>query len=672
MIRWFRYIRPLPVSREEGSLWPLLIGVIGAAWITYAFWTSMLDLPFYEDDFMHLRWLQTHSIWDPFRTAESLPTYRPLGESLLKFWFLVQGRHDPVWLRFQNIALTVVNGALLGRIAASVDRSRKRFISGGLAAFFFAALPFAYQAVPWINVFFYPMETFLLLATALTYWKARVSGQLSWLLLAWFFCFMSPFEIEQGLMASTILFSIEMILWIQRRQPYPWLTGPVIGGLLNVLFFIIWHLMPKYEYSFGLPTLDRLYISGMYFLQGFIYPIAPLALFLEERLGWRDLEIILIMGLVTLGGASAILLRRCRPEPVVIALIWFAAFSLIPVLMVTADYVVNSPRLLYLVGPAIGWLWGGVLSEVWFAKRARRASRLSVTLLLLFTLVYSAIFAAHKDWLYHLGTRPIVEVGRIVEEAKRSPEAGDPRGFLFVNLPAWLAATNQYYAIGSHGAQLIPAWVNIQDVIYAQTGDLYPATAVRFEETADPQPSTYWYFPYGTAVDRGQMRDLLLTHREVFVTQYEANRIHLRMVGRATDVPWPGAQIIFSDSVALGPAQFSSDDEGITLDLFWLIMTEHLPDWTVFVHLVRPDGKLWAQADGYLLRGLAPFWLWDNGQTLWDRRYLPWPEHSPSGSYRIAVGLYDRATLERIPVFTTKGERFPDDWPVILTVERIP
>jgi len=411
----------------------------------------------------------------------------------------------------------------------------------------------------------------------------------------------------------------------------------------------------------------------MYLLQGLIYPVAPLATLLEERLGWHDLEVILVMGLVTVGGLTAVLLRRRRPGPVVLTLIWFLAFSLIPGFMVTADYVINSPRLLYLVGPAIGWLWGSVLAEGWYAGRLRQLGRWGVILLLLFTLTYSAFFVAHKDWLYHVGTRPILEVARIVQETKQSPEADDPRGLLFVNLPAWLAATNQYYAMGSHGAQLMPPWVNIQDVIYAQTGELYPASAVRFDETISPQPPTYWHSPYGTAVDRWQMRELLLTHREVFVTEYIADRISLRLAGRATDVPWPGATVIFSHEAALGPVQFAANDEEIVLDLTWLILADaSSADLTVFIHLVGPDGKVWAQADGYPIQGLAPFWLWSKGQILSGHRYLPWPTDGPPGLYQIAIGLYNRATLERVQAFTPQGERFTDDRPIVLSVERTP
>ncbi len=667
MSRLFRRPEVAPVTKEKADPRPLWIGVILSVWLIFALWTNMLDLPFYEDDFMHLRWLQTHSLLDPFLTAESLPTYRPLGEFLLKFWYLVQGRHDPVWLRFQNIALTALNAALIARIGVEIDRSRHRFVGGALAAFFFAVLPFSYQAIPWINVFFYPMENFLLLYTALTYWKARITGRLPWLLAAWFFCFMSPFEIEQGLMASAILWAIEGLLWLEKRQPYPWLTGPIVGGVLNVAFFVLWQLVPKYEYSFGPPTMERLYVIWMYFLQGLVYPVAPLGLLLENHLGWRDLEVLLGIGLATVGGLIAIIGRGRRWGLALLALVWFFAFTFVPGLMVTADYVVNSPRLLYLVGPAIGWLWGGALAEC--AAPRRRCWPLT-GLLCLFTLVYSVLFVAHKDWMYHLGTRPIVEVARAVEQARASPEADGPRGLLFVNLPAWLAATNQYYALGSHGAQLIPAWVNIQDIIYAQTGDVYPATAVRFDETISPQPPTYWHFPYGTAVDRWQMRDLLLTHREVFVTDYRADLIRLQLAGRVTDVPWIETTVVFSDVVALGSPRATVQDD-IVLDLSWQVLTgAQRADFTVFVHLIGPDGQLWAQADGYPIQGLSPFWLWEPGQTLYDRRYLPWPTDGPPGLYRIAVGVYDRATGERVAAFASSGERFPEDRPILLSVEQ--
>ncbi len=622
---------------------------------------------------MHLRWLENLSLFEPFFTAKGMPTYRPLGEFLLKFWFLVQGRHDPVWLRFQNIALTALNAALLARLAAWVDRSRRRFLSGGLAAVLFAALPFAYQAIPWINVFFYPLETFLLLATAMAYWKARVSGRRVWLFLAWFFCFLSPFEIEQGLMANTLLFTIELILWIQRRQAYPWLTGPFVGGLLNVLFFVLWQLVPKFDYSFGAPTGNRLYVIWMYFLQGLTYPIAPLAFFLEERLGWHDLEVILIMGLLTVGGLSVVLARRRRPGLVALALSWFLAFSLIPGVMVTADYAINSPRLLYLVGPAIGWFWGAVLAEGWYAQRWRRPCRVGVVLLVAFTVIYSGIFIADKRWLYQVGTRPIKDVARIAQEAARSSDAEDASGPLFVNLPSWLAAKDRFYAIGSHGAQLIPPWVDMQSVIYAQTGAFYPANAVRFDATVSPQPPTYWHSPYGVAQDVAQMRAHLTDHGEIFATDYRADRIDVRFAGRVTDVPWDATQVNFANQIALGPVQTIPADKGLVLDLTWRIEEKvSSPNLTIFVHLIGPDGQVWTQADGDPIQGVAPFWLWEPGQTLLDRRYLPWPPDGPPGVYHVAVGLYERASLERLPAFSPQGERFPDDRPIVLEVEYTP
>ncbi len=669
MIRWFRHSNILPARREHANPWPLLVGTALAVWLVYAFWSGTLSLPFFEDDFVHLRWLQTHSLVDPFLTAESLPTYRPLGESLLKLWFLLQGRHDPVWLRFQNIAFAVVDVVLTARLVVEIDRSRRRFQSGALAALFFAALPFAYQAIPWINVFFYPLETLLLLSTAYTYWKARVSGRLSWLLLAFFLCFLSPFEIEQGLLANLILLTVEAILWLQKRQSYPWLGGPLIGGLLNVAFFVIWQRVPKFEYSFGLPTVERLYVILVYFLQGLIYPVAPLAHLLETRLGWHDLETLLVLSLLTIGLLVAVLWRR-RPALAVLSLVWFVAFSLTPGLMVTAEYVVNSPRLLYLVGPAIGWLWGGALVEWWHAGRRYRPA---VLLILLFTLAYSTLFVAHKHWLYRLGTAPIVEVGHIVQAVEQPPENGAPAGVLLVNLPAWLAATDQYYALGSHGVQLIPAWVNIQDVVYAQTGTFYPATAVRFDETNSPQPGTYWHSPYGPAVDRWQMRDLLLTHGQVWVTDYQAERIDLRLVGRVTGLAWEGATVVFSDALALGAVHTTIAGDELFLDLTWQVLTDSQPaDLTVFVHLVGPDGQLRAQADRYPLEGLAPFWLWDQGQLIGDRRCLPWSAEWPAGAYQLAVGVYDRASGERIPAYTPSGARVPDDWPVAAIVERTP
>jgi len=104
--------------------------------------------------------------------------------------------------------------------------------------------------------------------------------------------------------------------------------------------------------------------------------------------------------------------------------------------------------------------------------------------------------------------------------------------------------------------------------------------------------------------------------------------------------------------------------------LNWRVLRSIDRDLSVFVHLVAPDGQLAAQADGYPLLGLSPFWLWEAGQTLLDARSLAWPADAPSGRYRIGVGVYDLASGERLPAFGPDGSRLPGDTFLVGTLDR--
>jgi hypothetical protein len=274
------------VNKPAAKRWPLYAAAILAIWISFALYADTLGLPFLQEDSTHIRWLSWHTVLEPFLSAKGAPDYRPLGKSILKFWYLILGRHDRIWLRYHNFIFNALNIALIAVLAAWIDTSKRRYWTGAIAALLFGAFPFAYQAVPWINNFFYPLANLLLLAMTAVYWQARVRQSNGLLLLAFLLIFLAPFEIEYGLMGSGLIFTVELVLWLQKRQPYPWLTGPLIGLLLNVLFLIRSLTIPKQSYSFGLPTSGRLLLISTYFLQGLMYPISPLALWIMERSGW--------------------------------------------------------------------------------------------------------------------------------------------------------------------------------------------------------------------------------------------------------------------------------------------------------------------------------------------------------------------------------------------------
>jgi len=91
------------------------------------------------------------------------------------------------------------------------------------------------------------------------------------------------------------------------------------------------------------------------------------------------------------------------------------------------------------------------------------------------------------------------------------------------------------------------------------------------------------------------------------------------------------------------------------LALYWRAKEVVEKDCTVFVHLVDQGGKLWGQGDGVPVGGMYPTSAWLPGQVVEDRHVIQVDPGVPAGSYRVLVGLYDPATLERLEAVGPEG-----------------
>lgn len=673
--RWLSFFRRPPVrplAKPPAPRWPLLLGVIAAVSLTFLLYGDTLGFPFLQEDSTHIRWLSTLNPIDPFLTARGAPDYRPLGKSIIKAWYLLLGEHDRVWLRFHNFVFNALNVALVAVLASWADVGRRRYWTAAFAALLFATLPFAYQAIPWINNFFYPLANLLLLLMTAVYWQARVRNSNTLLALALFLCFLAPFEIEYGLMAGGVLFTVEIVLWLQKRQPRPWLMPPLIGLGLNLLFLVRSLTIPKQTYAFGLPTPWRLVLIATYFLQGLLYPVTPLARPLMAVTGWGDVAAIWLVALPALLLIVVVLLRRRQIPLLVLGLLWFLLLNLPALVFVDFDYVVNSPRLLYPPGVAIAWLWGGFFATLLpqtrrrpatAAAQARTVARTAVVVALLaLTLGVSVGFVRTRLDAYRLAERPALQLAEIA----RTTAGDDP--LLIVNFPSWISPAQRLFAMGNHGAQIIPFYINIQELIYAHNDADHPARAVQFANVRREQP--YYYGMLGEQMDYEALRAALDASGPVYVTQWTPTQLDLRYAGRTTALPAPETAVTFGEGIQLGDVTVTDDGATITVALAWRLAQRVDRDLTVFVHLYGPDGQLVAQADGYPLMGLAPFWLWEAGRRLEDVRRLTWPDDAPPGAYRLGVGVYDAAAGERLTAVDAGGARLADDVAIVQALTR--
>jgi len=97
------------------------------------------------------------------------------------------------------------------------------------------------------------------------------------------------------------------------------------------------------------------------------------------------------------------------------------------------------------------------------------------------------------------------------------------------------------------------------------------------------------------------------------------------------------------------------------LTLYWHTRQRLTTGYTVFVHLLDEAGEMRGQRDGQPVNGTCPTTLWSPEKVIVDRHVVPVNGDAPPGQYRLAVGLYNLATLQRLPAFDSTGRRLDGD-----------
>jgi hypothetical protein len=219
--------------------------------------------------------------------------------------------------------------------------------------------------------------------------------------------------------------------------------------------------------------------------------------------------------------------------------------------------------------------------------------------------------------------------------------------------------------MGNHGVQIIPFYINIQELIYAHNDADQAAQAIQFGNIRQPMP--YYYGMLGEQVDYEKLGDKLRSGNPVYLTQWGPEEIYLSEVGRAGSGSIdPGQEVFtFNEQVRLQPLSITIDEtldeDTLSLKLLWEIEEPVEDDVTVFVHLYGADDELIEQADGYPIGGMAPFWLWEVRETLEDFRSLSLPADFALESYNVGIGLYKTSTGERLPVVDKDGQSLAND-----------
>jgi len=100
--------------------------------------------------------------------------------------------------------------------------------------------------------------------------------------------------------------------------------------------------------------------------------------------------------------------------------------------------------------------------------------------------------------------------------------------------------------------------------------------------------------------------------------------------------------------------------EALPVTLRWRSLRALEEDYTVTVQLLGPDGLLHGQVDSWPVQGTRPTSGWEPGEEVTDPYLVPLALDAPAGRYRVVVGWYLLATMERLPVVDAAGQPVAD------------
>jgi hypothetical protein len=126
----------------------------------------------------------------------------------------------------------------------------------------------------------------------------------------------------------------------------------------------------------------------------------------------------------------------------------------------------------------------------------------------------------------------------------------------------------------------------------------------------------------------------------------------------------PAGAVNYADQLVLRTATLETAEaapgDEVRVVLEWQGLRTMTESYTVFVHLVGPDGRLHGQRDYWPVEGTRLTTTWQPGEIIHDPYRVTLDADAPSGDYAIHIGLYLPETLERVSVLSADGQPLDD------------
>jgi hypothetical protein len=111
--------------------------------------------------------------------------------------------------------------------------------------------------------------------------------------------------------------------------------------------------------------------------------------------------------------------------------------------------------------------------------------------------------------------------------------------------------------------------------------------------------------------------------------------------------------------------------DALFLTLTWQALAAMDEDYTVFVHILDDDDRIWGQEDIQPVRGTHPTSHWAEAEVVLDPHTLWTDQEAPLGLYELEVGVYLLRTMERLYLLDATGQAIGESL-IIDLIEIVP
>jgi len=577
-----------------------------------------------------------------FYTTHAHP---PLYYPLMHNWFSLAGTSEYA-LRFLPLVNGTVLVAILMALCARWFGWRAAVAAGLLTAISPYQIYFAQDARS------YSLATWLGAASTLALWQALARGR--WREWALYGALTLVLAYTHYYFFLIVAFQALFVLWNawqRRRIPWRYIVTGLVAGLAYLPWLIyVWRFLTWYRGNFDSPDLIAAILRPLLAFGGGQYLIAPLT--------WLNAGATLL-----LLAWGVIVARRSNRRALHLTLLYLF-IPLLTVFLVSRFKAIFNERYLVLASPSFLLLIGVGIEQALSSWRARVSLPVAVL---------AVLFLGHTAYAlnnyYHnpsfAKSPPWRDVMNYIQR-KAHPEDA-------IIYTAALPEINYY----NERAARLPTYLIPYDINTTEQGALDALQA-----TFERHPRA-WLIPIPAAdapvsrliepwMERHSARLDAVFFRAVHIGLYESPERFLQTMiaqpARFAEAAAPTEALIQLEGFRFGKGDkaqpTAAPGKKLVLTLVWHALVPLAGDYTVFTHLIGPDGRMWGQWDNPPVRGTYPTSQWSAGERVFDQYAIPVDTQAPSGNYRVLIGLYEATSGRRLMVLDEDGQVIGDAVPL--------